>query len=267
VVLLIGLASEPLAAQDASAVKHMPADAVPQFDVVTIKPTAPDTKSMGFMNNGRHILAENMTVNDIVSFAYGVHGKQISGAPAWFGSDRFDVDGVPDVEGELNLKQMQGMYRKLLDDRFNLRFHREKRELSVYAMTVAKSGPKLTKSQGDPTGSPDQTFTEISSRSVVLRETNATMSDFALNMQASAMDRPVVDQTGITGRFDFTLKWTPDETQFGTLGMRLSPPGDDPNASPGLFTAIQEQLGLKLVQAKGPVEVLVGDHVEYPTAN
>jgi len=264
--MLIGLVSTPLAAQDTSAVKRMPADAVPQFDVATIKPTEPDTKNKGFMNNGRHVLAVNMTVNDIVSFAYGVHAKQIAGAPAWLGTDRFDVDGVPDVEGELNLKQMQGMYRKLLADRFNLTFHREKRELAVYAVTVAKGGPKLTKSKGAPDGSPDQTFTELSSQRVVLRETNATMEEFAL-MLVDVMDRPVVDQTGIAGRFDFTLKWTPDETQFGSQGVHFSPPGDDPNAAPGLFTAIQEQAGLKLEPVKAQTDVIVIDHVGRSSAN
>jgi uncharacterized protein (TIGR03435 family) len=101
---------------------------------------------------------------------------------------------------------------------------------------------------------------------VVLRETNATMEEFAL-MLIDVMDRPVVDQTGITGRFDFTLNWTPDETQFGTLGVHFSPPDDDPNALPGLFTALREQAGLNLEGTAAPVEVLVIDKVERPSAN
>jgi len=255
-----------LDAQEDAPVKHMPADAVPQFEVATIKPTAPDTKHMGFTGNGRHVSALNMTVSDILSFAYSIHKKQIIGAPAWLGTDRFDIDGVPDVEGLANLKQMQGMYQKLLAERFNLTFHREKRELAVYAVTVAKSGAKLTKSKGDPDGMPDQTFTELSSRRVTLRETNATMEEFAL-MLVGVMDRPVVNQTGIAGRFDFTLKWTPDETQFGSLGIHFSPSGDDPNAEPGLFTAMQEQAGLKMEPTKAQTDVIVIDKFERPSAN
>jgi len=205
-------------------------------------------------------------VSDILSFAYSIHQKQIVGAPAWVDTERFDIDGVPDMEGEANLKQSQGMYQKLLAERFGLTFHREKRELAVYAVTVAKSGAKLAKSKGDPEGNPDQTFTEMSSRRVTLRETNATMAEFALNM-AGVMDRPVVNQTGIVGRFDFTLKWTPDETQFGSWGIHFSPAVDDPNAEPGLFTAIQEQAGLKMEPVKAQTDVIVIDKVERPSAN
>jgi uncharacterized protein (TIGR03435 family) len=86
-------------------------------------------------------------------------------------------------------------------------------------------------------------------------------------MQGAVLDRPVVDQTGLQGRFDFTLNWTPDETQFGGLGVRVPPPADNASAPPGLFTAIQEQLGLKLDPAKAPVEVFVIDRAEKPSEN
>jgi len=96
---------------------------------------------------------------------------------------------------------------------------------------------------------------------------NATMADFAGVMQTAVLDRPVVDQTGLPGRFDFTLTWTPDESQFGGLGVKVPPPTDDASAPPGLFTAIQEQLGLKLESTKAPVEVLVVDRAERPSEN
>jgi uncharacterized protein (TIGR03435 family) len=93
------------------------------------------------------------------------------------------------------------------------------------------------------------------------------MGDFAGLLQAAVLDRPVVDQTGLQGRFDFPLKWTPDESQFADMGMKIPPPKDNADAPPGLFTAIQEQIGLKLESTKAPVEVLVIDHVEKPSEN
>ena len=96
---------------------------------------------------------------------------------------------------------------------------------------------------------------------------NATIAEFAGVMQSAVMDRPVVDKTGLTGRWDFAIRWTPDESQFGGLGVRVPPPTDDPNAPPGIFTAFTDQLGLKLDPSRAPVEVLVIDKVEKPSEN
>lgn len=168
----------------------------------------------------------------------------------------------PDGEGQPNDKQWKSMVQKLLADRFQLAFHRDKKELPAYALVVAKTGPKLTKSEGDPNGLPGLFFRGLG----VLPARNANMADFAGLMQSAVLDRPVVDQTGLSGRFDFELKWTPDETQFGALGMRPAP-SENPDAPPGLFTAIQQQLGLKLDSVKIPVEVFVIDRVEKPSEN
>jgi uncharacterized protein (TIGR03435 family) len=154
------------------------------------------------------------------------------------------------------------MIQKLLAERFKLAFHRDKKELGVYAIVVAKTGPKMTKSQGDPNGLPGLFFRGLG----VLPAMNATMADFAGVMQSAVLDRPVVDHTELTGRWDFTLTWTPDEFQFGSLGIKVPPPSKDATA-PDLFTAFQEQLGLKLESTKAPAEVLVIDHVEKPTEN
>jgi uncharacterized protein (TIGR03435 family) len=235
-------------------VQMMAVSADPAFDVATIKPSDPDDTGNGFQLRGRRVHIKNETMNNMISFAYGIHIKQLVGGPEWFGTDRYDVDGVADVEGAPNLKQMQGMVKKLLADRFKLTFHRERRELSVYAITVGKSGPKLTKSLGDPNGLIDQTGGQQGGQRTE-RLTNNSMADFALLMQ-SFVDRPVVDQTGLAGRFDFKLVWTPNDSL-----------ASEPNAAPGLFTAMQEQLGLKLEPVKAPAEVLVIDHVERPSAN
>jgi uncharacterized protein (TIGR03435 family) len=256
-VLVAGSIERPLMAQAGPGsvpVKMMAADAHPMFEVATIKPSDPNDKSDGFHSNGRRIFIENQTVDKMLTFAYGVHGKQIVSGPDWFGTERFDIVGVPDVEGEPNLRQQQEMLQRLLTDRFGLKFHREKRELAVYAITAAKGGPKLTKSQGDPNGLPDQTG-DGNGGQMTFKFTNNTMEDFALGMQFF-LDRPVVNQTGLMGRWDFVLKWTPNELKAA-----------DPDGAPGMFTAIQEQLGLKLEAVKAPADVLVVDHVERPSVN
>jgi uncharacterized protein (TIGR03435 family) len=133
----------------------------------------------------------------------------------------------------------------------------------VYALTVGKTGPKLNKSDGDPTGLPGLFFQGLG----VLAVRNAALLDFTTLMQASVLDRPVVDQTARPGRYDFTLKWTPDETQFGGRGGQVPPPAEGAETPPDLFTAVQQQLGLKLEPTKAPVEVLVIDRVEKPSQN
>jgi uncharacterized protein (TIGR03435 family) len=187
-----------------------------------------------------------------MSFAYAIHPKQIVDGPVWLETQRYDIVGQADVEGYANLRQIQEMLQKLLASRFNLKFHREKRELSIYAITLAKGGPKLTKHLEASNGLPTQSGSPSSGGR---RFTNNSMSDFALGMQ-SFLDRPVVDQTGLVGRFDFVLSWTPDDSNT-----------DPENPAPGLFTAVQEQLGLKLEPVKGPADVYVIDHVEKPSEN
>ena len=243
--------------------KPMPADADPVFEVATIKPSKPGTQGRGFLVRGRQFSTINTSLSALITFAYGLHARQITGAPAWVESDKYDLTAKPDGEGQPNDKQWKTMVQKLLADRFQLTFHREKKELSVYAIVVGKTGPKLTKSEGDPNGLPGLFFRKLG----VLNSRNATMVDFAGLMQGSVLDRPVVDQTGLSGRFDFELKWTPDETQFGGFGVRVPPPAGDAAAPPDLYTAIQEQLGLRLQSTKAPVDVLVIDRVEKPSEN
>ena len=243
--------------------RPMAADASPAFEVATIKPTKPGTQGKGFGVRGRMFSTLNTSLSDLVTFAYGLHARQITGGPAWLEAEKYDLTAQPEGEGQPNEKQWKMMLQKLLADRFKLTFHRDKKELSVYALVVGKTGPKLTKSEGDPNGLPGLFFRGLG----VLPAINATMADFAGVMQTAVLDRPVVDQTGLPGRFDFTLTWTPDESQFGGLGVKVPPPTDDASAPPGLFTAIQEQLGLKLESTKAPVEVLVVDRAERPSEN
>jgi uncharacterized protein (TIGR03435 family) len=175
--------------------------------------------------------------------------------------DKYDVLAQPDAEGQPSDRQLRTMMQKLLAERFKLAFHVEKRELAVYTLTISdkdKAAAKLTPSAGDPNGLPGLGF----SRPGALRSTNAKISDLAFVLQSVVMDRPVLDQTGLTARYDFPFTWTPDQSQFGG---RVGNPPDDPNAPPGIFTAIQEQLGLRLESTRAPVDVTVIDHVEHPS--
>jgi uncharacterized protein (TIGR03435 family) len=247
-------------------VPPMAADANPSFDVATIKPGVPNSQGKGFGFRGGHFVTRNTDVNDLIAFAYGLHTKQIIDGPPWFGTDLYDIEGKPDAEGRPNMKQMGIMVQKLLADRFKLTFHHDKRELSVYVIGVASGGPKMAKSTAAPTDPSAFFFRALGDLTV----RNQTMADFATWMQNGVMDRPVMDQTGLTDRYDFQLKWTPDESQFAafrSVGAVVPPPTDDPKAPPALYTAIQEQLGLKMGPAKAPDDVIVIDHVEKPSAN
>ena len=208
----------------------MAVDANPGFDVATIKPTDPNISSGPFFTvRGSHIIAVNTNGNDLVSLAYGLHTKQIVNGPPWLLTARFDIDGIPDAKGRPNHDQVKLMIQKLLATRFKLAFHHERREGAVYAIIIGNGGPKLTKTDRKPS---DNTTFSYTNR-VVLTVRNATMADFAEGMQASFMDRPVVDQTGLADRYDFLLRWTPDESESG-LGEKVPLRADDPNAPPGL---------------------------------
>lgn len=231
----------------------MAANANPSFAVAVIKPSDPEDRSEGFHSSANRIFVENETIGRVLALAYAIHEEQIADAPAWLHTDKYDIQGVPDTPGEPNLAQYQTMLQKLLADRFGLKFHREKRPLPVYALTIAKGGPKLAKSAGDPNGPPDQTGNGGTDRTV--KFTNNSMADLVLDL-GFELDRPIVDRTALAGRFDFLLHWSPNELT-----------ADAPNAPPGIFTALQEQLGLKLESVKAPVDVLVIDHIGRPSQN
>ncbi len=238
--------------------------ATPSFEVATIKPTKPDEQGKAFLVRGNRFRTINTSLAEMMSFAYGIHAKQVVGAPAWFDADKFDLDAKPDGEGAPNDTQWKGMLQKLLVERFKLTFHHDKRELSVYVLAVGRGGPKLNKSEGDPNGLPGLFFRGRPGDLVVH---NATMGDFTGLLQNAVLDRPVVDQTGVTGRWDFTLNWTPDDSQFGGMAAKIPPPTDGSIAPPALYTAVQEQIGLKLDATRAPADVFVIDHIEKPSDN
>jgi len=264
--VLVAIAACAYCGAQAAAPPAMAADASPVFAVATIKSSNPARPGWVLGTKGTHFFALNANVNDLIAFGYGVHAKQIVGGPPWFAADKFDIEGVPDHEGRPNREQLASLVRGLLVDRFQLVVHHEQRELAVYVLTVGKSGSKLTKSAAVATTPSGYGFGPLGSMKVM----NMTMAAFCSVMQRVVLDKPMVDQTGLTDRYDFTLKWTPDESQFIQMrgaGYSVPAGGDDPNAPPGLYTAIQEQLGLKLEATKALTDVIVVDRAERPSAN
>jgi uncharacterized protein (TIGR03435 family) len=242
----------------------MAADANPSFEVATIKPSQSDRQGKGVGVQGSHFRTLNTTLSDLIAFSYGLQQKQIVGAPSWAETDKWDIEAQPDVPGAPNRNQITTMIQKLLADRFQLKFHKDTREMSAYVLTEAKTGNKMTKGDQD-SQLPGLGFTSISPATLAVR--NATMDDFARTLQQVVLDRPVVDQTALSGKWNFLLKWTADESQMVGLGVKVPPPSDASDAPPPLFTAIQEQLGLKLDAGKAQVQFFVIDKAEKPSAN
>jgi uncharacterized protein (TIGR03435 family) len=244
---------------------RMSADANPGFEVATIKPSDPGKPGKLFTVRGQNVVTVNTTLDDLITMAYNIHVKQIAGAPAWLESEKYDLEVKPDVPGQPNVAQLKIIIQKLLADRFQLKFHRDKQELSVYAITVAKTGAKLTKSQADPNSLPGLFFGR-GNPGTSFNVRNATLAEVAGVLQGSVLDKPVVDQTGLTEKYDFTLKFTPEAGQMAGFGPQ-PPATDSPDAPPDVFAAFEQQLGLKLSSTRAPADVLVIDRVEKPSGN
>ena len=244
----------------------MDANAHPTFAAATIKASPPNKPGKGLGFRDGHFVTMNTNLNELIGFAYGFHTMQIMDGPPWFGTDLYDIEAKPDTEGQPSLKQLQTMVQKLLADRFKLAFHHDKKELSAYVITVASGGPKMTRSTAGPNDPQGFRFGGLGD----LMAKNLSVADFAAFMQSVVMDKPVVDQTGLPDRYDFALKWTPDDSQFAQFkgtSPKVPPSTDDPNAPPALYTAMQAQLGLKMAPANVPDDVIVIDHVEKPSEN
>lgn len=252
--------------EPAPAPVRMAADAKPEFTVATIKPSLPDAPRGGYGIRGQDVTTTNVTVSWMIKLAYNVHANQISGAPSWVESEHYDTVGRSNTRGEPNRDQMKLMIQKLLADRFQLKFHLEKRELPVYAMVVAKGGSKLAPSPADPNAFPGIGFGREPGV-ITLMGRNTGLNGVANGLQSNIMDKPIVDQTGLTGRYDFQLRFTPDPTQVANFGAIPAANAADPNPPPDIFTAFEQQLGLKLQSTKAPVDVIVIERIERPSAN
>ncbi|MBW8869401.1 MAG: TIGR03435 family protein, partial [Acidobacteriales bacterium] len=252
--------------------KPMEANVDPNFEVATIKPNNSCATSMqGLTLRGRNFETRASSLADLISFAYEAQVKQIVNAPEWYDKDRYDISAVPEQEGSPNPEQVRIMIRKLLTDRFGLKFHREKREMSAYVLSVAKDGSKLkpTQIQGTLPGIGIRPGTG----GITLNVINAAISDFTGFLQILVLDRPVVDKTGLTGRYDFQCTFAPDDSQFGGHPPQLPKQASSNGSSaaeavaPSLYDAFQQELGLKLAAEKTGVDAIVIDHLEKPSAN
>jgi uncharacterized protein (TIGR03435 family) len=242
---------------------------VPAFEVSVVRLNhSGGGGSSSNMKNGR-FTATNITLKSLVEYeAYGLPGPRISGGPKWFESQRFDIEAkMTDADAVALQKlgrdqrraQIQAMFQQMLTDRFKLAVHWETREMPVYDLAVGKNGMHMTPSK-EPGGS-----THTNDGQFVA--TGVTMEDMARSLTqelSGELGRVIVDRTGIAGRYDVSLKWTPDS------GAEAASGGDHDAVSPDappIFTAIQEQVGLKLEPAKGPVQVLVIDRLEMPVVD
>jgi uncharacterized protein (TIGR03435 family) len=241
-----------------------PAPRPDSFEVATIKPVPIDAKAARYiiMQGTHRFVEKDYTLKLLIAAAYNLNLRAIAGGPDWIESDHYDILAVTPGELRPTHDQQMSMLRTLLADRFQLTFHREQKEFSIYALEVTKSGPKLKASTAPPDDPPALISTVYPQR-ILLPARNVTMGDLVSMMQRAILDRPVVDRTGLTGRYDFDLEWAPDETQFGGE----VPPASSEAPSAPLFSAIQQQLGLRLEATRGPVEALVVDKAERPSAN
>jgi uncharacterized protein (TIGR03435 family) len=260
----------------------------PSFEVASIKPNRSGDMFIRIMFQPGRFTANGVTTKHLITMAYNVKDFQVSGGPGWINSERYDIEAkepdsiaeeLPKLPPDQREEQSRLMIQALLADRFKLKLSHTTKELPVYALVIAKTGPKLQEAKPDdnyPTGmkGPDgrahpgmmrMSPGELTGQGIGVK--------FLVRLLSQQVGRDVLDQTGLKGNYDFTLKWTPEPGEGMMLGGAEGgnpPPESAPppeSSGPSIFTAIQEQLGLKLEPAKGPVEVLVIDHVEKPSEN
>jgi uncharacterized protein (TIGR03435 family) len=236
----------------------------PKFEVASIKPNTEGGPGMTMRPSpGGRLEVEDITVRQLIRIAWGILDSQISGGPGWIDSDHFDISAK--AGKNVAFEEMRPMLQSLLADRFGLVVQRKPKELPLYALVVAKGGIKFPQSRpgscitprpgaAPPDGKPPVFCGDIQMRRGRLDASGISMTQLVKVLtDFGNLGRPVVEKTGLTGTFDIHLEFTNDEAV-------------DPSI-PSIFTALQEQLGLKLEAAKGPVDVLVIDRVERPAAN
>jgi bla regulator protein blaR1 len=239
-----------------------------QFDFATIKPnSSSDHRVLLSLPPGGRFISTGTTLKMLMTEAYNVRDFQIFGGPGWLNTDRWDIAAkADDVADRISIEQFRPMLRALIEDRFQLRVRREMKELPAYILSVGKGELKLHANSGEPGPMLRMGRGELTGKKVQM--------PMILQALSQQLGRPVIDKTGLTGEYDFALQWTPEPGQGGFPG---GPPGGPPGAGPeppppgadgpSIFTAIQEQLGLRLDSQKAPVETIVIDGVEKPSEN
>lgn len=264
-------AGEAPAAQSDAAAK------LPAWDVSTIKPSDPNARGSRLMFTPDGISITNVPLFMIVREGLRLEDDRIFGSPGWAKTRMFDIEARVAPEDaprlkDLSFDQRQRMMVMLLEDRCGLKFHHEMRDLPVYDLVVAKGGSKLTPSKPDPPaedGEEKHANRRLMSGRGHIESVGTGTEDLA-RILSGTLGRTVVDKTGLAGRFDYKLDWTPDNASQQMMKASDAGPGENASsdtAGPSLFTALEEQLGLKLESSKGPVDVVVIDQLEQPTAN
>lgn len=269
-----------------------PAQTKPSFEVATVKPNASGENRIAIMGQpGGRFLATNIPLTMLMGSAYRVRDFQIIGGPNWIRTDRWNIEAKAE-EGSIpppvtppdptTISPISLMLQSLIEDRFQLKMHRETRELPVYELVVAKGGPKLKLSEdqspirpperGAPPPPIPQRGGPMPRGSTRMGRGNLESSGVPLATFVTALSqqlgRPVIDKTALQGLYDIKLEWTPELGQGPISPGGPEPPPPPPDAAgPSIFTAVEEQLGLRLESTKGPVEVLVVDSVEKPAEN
>jgi uncharacterized protein (TIGR03435 family) len=246
-----------------------PVEPAVSFDVISVKPNKSSLGAYGLVTTeftADGFRGANVPVHSLLLQAYGLHEGEVIGEPAWASSEVFDIEAKvagPDVAAfsKLDSDQRQAMLQQVLAERFKLAAHRETRELPVYALSVAKGGPKLKESAIDPSVPASARRGGGIRMSMGMISANECTIPYFLSMLSRQLGRTILDRTGLTGNYDFTLRWMPDN------GTSASSDGAQADALPSIFTALQEQLGLKLESTKAPASVLVIDHLERPSQN
>jgi bla regulator protein blaR1 len=271
---------------------------LPSFEVATVKPSNDDS-AIPSVSTATESRTMNVTARNLIEQAYGIpwtpgRNERVVGGPRWIDNNRYDVDARIDqslvarfekLSHEERKEQMSLMMQSLLADRFKLKVHVQSAELPIYALLFAKSGPKLTVTENVPTTTDEDQPPSFPIRAEDVRKgllvlyrgqaaemtAKATTLDELVRWLAGYSEiggRTVVNRTGLPGPYDFTLRWTRERLiAQGQQDEQLrAAPSNVPEA-PGLFTALQEQLGLRLMSTKGPVDVLVIDHIDLPSQN
>lgn len=223
------------------------------IEVSVVRPHPPAVVHNNFRFSKDRFELEDQPIMKLIAIAYSLNPHQIVGAPGWVSDDHYDMSGTTNLTTDATVPQQQQLLRQLLNERFGLKFHRESREMSAYALQVVKGQPKLLPAVNADAQPLETTDGHEWERTENFR--SYSMADFVM-LQQLFMDRPLVDQTGLTGRYDFKLTYS-----YG------NPTDTNAETAPPIFTAIQEQLGLKFEPVKAPVDTFVIDHIERPTPN
>jgi uncharacterized protein (TIGR03435 family) len=238
-------------------VRLMAADAVPLYEVSTFKPSKPGTPQRYY--GWPTTVTSNTNLIFLIAWAYGLQARQIVGAPEWASKDAYDMEAKCNEEGIPNDQQRKQALRRLIEDRFKLKYHYDKKEMPAYELAIAKDGSKLTES-AEPTDNH-----HYSLRNGDFTGYNFSVQDLGNILGRFVLDKPVMNRTGLAGRYDMELHWTPNDFELGYQAGNAAA-AEKADAPPGLFDAIQQQMGLKLQSGK-IADVMAIDRVEKPSEN